>query len=118
MNAHYAETRAQVNIGTLSDPFAKHFSSHFKEENKKVCAKDIRNITRVEILWQGNPISTMKTFGKFNCKICMNERLQILKASKSIDRDKLINSSHEIYGACRHKSKFHRYRFYDLTSTD
>ena len=48
----------------------------------------------------------------------MNERLQILKASKSIDRDKLINSSHEIYGACRHKSKFHRYRFYDSTSTD
>ena len=63
----------------------------------------------------------MKSFGKLNCSLCMNERLQILKAQKSekfSKTKKLINSSRELCGACRHKSKFHRYRFRDPPSTD
>ena len=42
----------------------------------------------------------MKTFGKFNCKLCMNERIAIKKP---------INTNSEIYGACGHRQKFHRY---------
>ena len=30
----------------------------------------------------------------------------------------VINSSNELYGACRHKCKFHRYRLCDSSSTD
>ena len=36
------------------------------------------------------------------------ERIEILKHSKK-DPNSLINSCNEIYGACRHKPKFHRY---------
>jgi hypothetical protein len=33
------------------------------------------------------------------------------------DKENLINSCGEIYGACRHKSRFHRY-IMNITSTD
>ena len=76
---------------------------------------------KVSILWQGKPISSMKTFRKLNCNLCMNERLQILNASqadKLLKTKKLINSSTEIYGLCRHKPKFHRYALLQKSSTD
>ena len=115
-----------MNKGVISDSFAKHFSKHFRNDgankNDQISSKDVREITRVSILWQGNPISSMKTFGRVNCNLCMMERLEIIKAER-IDRlkgeGKLINSSNEFYGACRHRTKFHRYRiFKNLISTD
>ena len=42
----------------------------------------------------------------------MQERLEIykcLKSEKKEEKDLIINSANEIYGACRHKTKFHRY---------
>ena len=124
MNDHFAETRNQINKGLVSDSFAKHFASHFKtvSKNSQISSGDIRKITKVSILWQGNPISSMKTFGKINCNLCMMERMEILKAKKLDELNgehKLINSSKELYGACRHKTKFHRYRsFKKPISTD
>ena len=52
----------------------------------------------------------------------MMERLETLQAMRD-DRlkgnKKLINSSNEFYGACRHRTKFHRYRtFKKSISTD
>ena len=47
--------------------------------------------------------------------------MEILRAARNDklnNEEKLINSSHEIYGACRHKSKFHRYRIFFNSSTD
>ena len=89
MNGHYAETRNSVNKGIISDSFAKHFSKHFKndglDKSGQISSKDVREITRVSILWQGNPISSMKTFGRVNCNLCMMERLEILKAERLID---------------------------------
>ena len=38
----------------------------------------------------------------------MKERLMILTQTKK-DPTKVINSSNELYGACRHKPRFHRY---------
>ena len=43
-----------------------------------------------------------------NCSLCTKERIAILRASKE-NPNTLINSSTEIFGACRHKSKFHRF---------
>jgi len=63
----------------------------------------------MDILWKGNPISCSKSFGKLNCSLCMKERLLILKALGDNAEKRLINSNNELYGACRHKSKFHRY---------
>ena len=125
MSGHYVETRNLVNNGTISDSFARNFASHLKcakgSKYDQIRSNDVRKITKVSILWQGNPISCMKNFGKVNCKLCMMERLEILRAvrnDKLNNGEKLINSSHEIYGACRHKSKFHRYRIIYNSSTD
>ena len=49
----------------------------------------------------------------------MKERLEILKFSdKNKNQNKLINTCGEIYGACRHKTRFHRYTMNNTTSTD
>ena len=72
----------------------------------------------MKILWKGNPISCSKSFGKLNCSLCMKERLLILKALGDKKEKRLINSNNELYGACRHKSKFHRYTNTTNSNTD
>ena len=42
----------------------------------------------------------------------MEEKVEILKAKKNNPRT-LINENSDIYGPCRHRSKFHRYRCTD-----
>ena len=63
---------------------------------------------KVEIVWKGNPISCVKTFGTKNCKLCTKERLEIVKMCK-YQPEKIINKCNEVYGACRHKPRFHRF---------
>ena len=49
MNEHFAETRNQVNKGLISDSFAKHFATHFNEnEKERITGGDVRNIAKVE----------------------------------------------------------------------
>jgi hypothetical protein len=50
----------------------------------------------------------MKSFGKLNCSLCMQERIEILHTIHQ-EEWKIINHSNEIYGACRHKTRFHRF---------
>jgi len=115
MNQHYMDVRNLVNKQLTSDSYARHFASHFiKEDN--ITAQKIRNINKLEILWQGNPISCVKSFGKPSCSLCMKERISILTETRERPT-RLINSCNEIYGACRHKTRFHRYKNY-TTSTD
>ena len=78
----------------------------------KLSIGDIRKIVEVDVLWKGNPINHMKKFGTVNCGLCMKERLAILEAMKRDEINKtnlLINSSGELYGACRHRTRFHRF---------
>ena len=61
-----------------------------------------------KVVKQLNPIGAMKTFTKPNCNLCMEEYLTILKKL----RDKcvtIMNKNSETYGACRHKTCFHRF---------
>ena len=123
MHGHWAETRSLINNGATADSFARHFASHFCEDDgekkskkkSQVSITQIRKLMKVSILWQGKAISNMKTFGKLNCTLCMRERMELLKA-KNLDKmskiKNLINSSTEVYGACRHKPKFHRFAIF------
>ena len=111
MNQHFTDTKNLVNNNKLSDSFAKHFASHFQDKNH-ISRGDVRKITNMEILWQGNPISSIKTFKNLNCNLCTKERLEIYKFMKLDKKNKtklLINSLNELYGGCRHNPKFHRY---------
>ena len=83
-----------------------------RDSLKEISIGDIRAIIEVDILWKGNPINHMKKFGTINCGLCMRERLAILSAMRKdrLNNTKLlINTSGELYGACRHRTRFHRF---------
>ena len=61
-----------------------------------------------KVVKQINPIGAMKTFMKHNCNLCMEERLTILKNLRD-KRVTIMNKNSKIYGACRHKTAFHRF---------
>jgi hypothetical protein len=63
---------------------------------------------KVKIDWQGNAISCMKSFVKMNCSLCMQERIEIL-CTICQEEWKIINHCNKIYGACKHKKRFHRF---------
>ena len=72
---------------------------------------------KIDILWQGDPIACVKTFGTRACKLCAKERLNILKASLK-EPTNCINCCNEIYGACHHKPKFHGFEAKQIASAD
>jgi hypothetical protein len=112
MSEHVGDTKRLYFNNTKSDSFAEHFCQFIPKgipntkEGKKEATKFIK--VKVDILWQGNPLSCVKTFGTKACKLCAREKLAILKTSRK-NPDKLINKNFEIYGACRHNPKFHRF---------
>ena len=117
MNQHFNDVRSMVNKDEPSDSFAKHFASHFPK-GINISTKDVRSKVTMSILWKGNPISCVKSFAKLKCSLCMKERLEILKALGDNSEKRLINSNNELYGACRHKSKFHMFTTTTNSSTD
>ena len=61
-----------------------------------------------KVLKQLNLIGAMKKFTKPNCNICMQERLTILKKLRD-KRITVMDNNLDIYGACHHKTTFHRF---------
>ena len=72
---HLGEVCKVVNTGKASDSFAKHFAIHQKQRTTKLSIGEPCTKVKVSILWQGNPISCNKSFGKLNCSLCMKERV-------------------------------------------
>ena len=107
MTQHFSKTVRLASKGLSLDSFVKHFALQaIKERN--TTEKDIKDRTSLDILWHGNPIFSSRSFGKLNCSLCMKEGLAILRLLKSQPK-RLINSSNELYGACRHQPVFHKY---------
>ena len=70
----------------------------------------------VDILCEGNLISSMKMNGVNHCVLFMEEICNILKQWKK-DKRSHINIKSEVNGGCRHKMRFHRL-IQDIPSTD
>jgi hypothetical protein len=72
-------------------------------------------------LWQGDPFSCSKTFGKLACKLCQKERVALLRHSWS-DGANMLNDRSEIHGICRHTARFHRLcmrlRYLDVSANE
>ena len=105
MNGHFNDVQKLVCKKVQSDSFARHFAKHF---TTKPSPKKLRDILDFEVLWAANPISAVRSFGKLSCSLCMAERLKILSYTKNKTKN-LMNACSEIYGACRHKPRFHRF---------
>ena len=122
MNAHFGEVRSRLRSGKQYNLFAHHVTMHVDPAKHSTVTKaDLCSMVQMRIVWQGNPISCMETFGTYSCGLCVKERLEILPISR-INPNLLINLRNRIHGACRHKTKFHRFKMNTcstpLTSTD
>jgi hypothetical protein len=85
--------------GFHSDSYTRHFAGIWPRGAAAPLPGMQWDMIKCEILWKGNPISVLKTFGKATCALCNRERLEIIKISQST-LDILINSCSEIHGAC------------------
>ncbi len=113
MQQHIKQVKDLRVRGKRSDSFAAHFAEqliNFDNPSSKL----IRNLFTISVLWKGNPLQAVKTFATPRCVLCNRERLEIIRRAR-YQQDNLINSHNEIYGACRHKPRFHRYCKLDST---
>ena len=98
------------------DSFSKHFANLCRECNNynEVRAK-MKSIMEPSIVWKGNRILCMKSARTLQCKICMMERITILR---QMDEDKtmVINDNPDIYSSCKCGSQFHK--FFRKVTTD
>jgi len=115
MQQHFNEVQKLVKLGEKSDSCAKHFATQFYDTN--LSPTNQCGGTTCSIIWQGNPISAVKSFATKNCTLCAKERLAIFKQSTS-NPQLLINSKNKIYGASRHSPRFHRCAKQTSPSTD
>jgi hypothetical protein len=65
MGQHLNDIKKLVTKGTKSDSFASHFAHHCKKEVKPT-SNELHKMMTVKVVWQGNMISCMKSFGKLN----------------------------------------------------
>lgn len=107
-NQHCNDVKKLVERGEASDSFAKHMAERHFCAKEKVKAGQVRKLMEIKVEWQGNPISCVKSFNKFSCQLCTKERLEIMKRTFKNPKS-TINSCGEIFGACKHKTKFHRF---------
>ena len=105
MDGHFSDLQRLLKNGQKSDSSAAHSVQHF---NSTMSRTELRKCMTSKVLKQLNPIVAMKTFTKPNCNLCMQERLTILKMIRD-KRVTVMNKNSEIYGACRHKTCFHRF---------
>ena len=105
MDVHFSDLLRILKNRQKSYSFAAHFEQHL---NTTTSRKDLRKYMTFKVVTQLNPIGAMKTFTKPNCNICMEERLTILKKLRD-KRVTIMNENSEIYGACQHKTCFHRF---------
>ena len=59
--------------------FATYFARQVKDHDSEITVKDVRDFTTLEIAWQGNILTCIKSFGKLSCMMCIKERVDIMK---------------------------------------
>ena len=105
MEQYFQDMAQKVQHDKNYDTFAAHFAQHF---DQKPTPQKCREIMKFEILSKVNPIESMKAWSKSSCTLCMKERLEIVSRSRR-RHGKLIDPCSEIYRACRHNLRFHRF---------
>jgi hypothetical protein len=115
MQGHIQDVKNLFISDKSSDSFASHFASLIPEGTVKKNVKDFVKI-KVDILWQGDPLSCLPTFGTRTCKLCAKERYAIIKLTRMTPH-LAINKCNEVHGACRHRPRFHRFNHSENTNS-
>ena len=104
---HFQDVRTYLRHRVGTDTLARRLAQTWLGTGVVPTVGMLRESCRFEVLWQGNPFSCVKSFGTLGCKLCTRERSALLRARWK-SPGLLINTNWEIYGACRHKARFHR----------
>jgi hypothetical protein len=99
MRGYFQDVKRLMEKGVHSDSYARHFACIWPRGAEVPSPGMQRDPIKCEILWQGNPISVVKTFGKNTCSLCNRERMEIIKISRATPNI-LINSCLEIHRVC------------------
>ena len=81
---------------------------------EKVSARLVRHQIEHSIPWQGNPLSTVQTFGTPSYRLRSKERLETHKRAR-FKRATLINERTNLFEACNHKPSFHQCKVDECT---
>ena len=108
MQGHNNDVITCQQTGKNKSSFSAHFA--FMLQNfKPITQRLIRNSITYSILWQGNPISTVQTFGTSCCRLCTQEKIAIIRAARN-QPTSLINKRQDLHEACKHIPQFHRFK--------
>ena len=105
MEQHFKDVAQKVTNDKNLDYFAAHFAKHFTQKpSPQQCCK----IMSFGIPYTVNPIYSMKTCGKLSCTLCTKEIVEIID---NLQRrySQIINAFSEVYWACLHIPRFHRF---------
>ena len=105
IDSHFSDLLRLFTNGQNSDSLAAYFEQNFNTTTSRTY---LRKYMTFKVVKQLSPIGAMKTFTKPNCNLCMEERLPTLTRLRD-KRVTIMNKNSEIYGACRHKTCFHRF---------
>jgi hypothetical protein len=104
---HLQSARQFLRNGTCGSSLANHLAQMWqRSSNSILSAGMLRDELSCSILWQGDPFSCSKTFGKLSCKLCQKERVALLWNSW-MDESNMLNDRSELHGSCRHTARFH-----------
>mmetsp|Transcript_40610 Transcript_40610/g.60223 ORF Transcript_40610/g.60223 Transcript_40610/m.60223 type:complete len:259 (-) Transcript_40610:358-1134(-) len=75
---HVRDVKNLVQYNQRSDAFAYHFAKYVPRNN--LTRKQMAPYIRVEVktIWQGDPLSCVRTFGTKSCKLCFRMKIAIL----------------------------------------
>lgn len=92
-----------------TDSFATHFAKICGDcKNSNAVKAKLKEAISVKVIWQGDAIKCTKSARTRNCKLCMMERKQIMKAIRD-DKHKVINENDDIYASCKCSTRFHEF---------
>jgi hypothetical protein len=106
---HLQSARQFLRNGTGSSTLAIHLAQMWQRSSDSIpSAGMLHDELSCSILWQGDPFSCSKTFGKLSCKLCQKERVALLRHSW-MDESNMLNDRSELHGSCRHSARFNGY---------
>ena len=117
------EKSGEVKLKNLKPKFnitamSKHFAAICKDctSSNQVRAK-MKTLILPKILWQGDRIKCMKSTNSANCKLCMMERMELIKRF-STNRQEVINTNSDLYSSCTCAANFHSFKIRTKTDTE
>ena len=109
-NQHYCDVKKRLEKGKNKTRFSKHFASCYQEEygTKVYNVKKMKKLVRHEVLWEGNPLSCVKTYGTKQCTLCAEEKYAIWSETGR-NFKYCLNKRKEIFSKCAHNVYFHHF---------